>query len=549
MRRLLAVADDKSLSIETARQTAGRLDLWVLVAIITAYIVLAGLYLSRPGLAWDEALYIPLANCLRQWFADLPASFSWQAIHNSLGRYQSHPPLAKYQMAVTLQLFANSMGPLCAARVASVLSTAALLCAVYLFTLFTMGRLAAVCAAVFLILMPRVFANGLLAVLDVPTALSWFVAAALFYLAMERPRLAWAAGLAAALAVSTKVNGLLLPVVLWPWGLYFYRKKALPAILWSLAAMPVVLFAIWPFLWAHPVLNIGKYLGEKFGFVVSAYRRFGVDLATEGDPIHRMMQRTAVPTLYFGRTFTNNLPWHFPVVMTAITTPVGILAAALAGALRWTRERANTRLFSFLIWNIAFWLIVFATPWAGAYDGVRLFLCIFPFIAILAGMGAEWGWKALGRLHLPTWAAAALVGVLVASQSVGLFSYGALGLSYYNILIGGLKGADARGFDATSWGETADPPLLDYINERAPRAAKVAVFPMGRLYAGNLRALGLLRGDIENVGCDDDWDYLIIANRGGFLSEREDLKTLTKKAAVTRWLRGVPVAWVVEKKH
>ena len=254
-----------------------------------------------------------------------------------------------------------------------------------------------------------------------------------------------------------------------------------------------------------------------------------------------------MPTLYFGRTFTGGVPWHFPVVMTAITTPVGILAAAMAGAARWTRERANAPLFTFLIWNIAFWLIVFATPWAGAYDGVRLFLCIFPFIAILAGIGVEWGWKALGRLHFPAWVAAAVLTLLVARQTVGLFSYGALGLSYYNILVGGLKGADAGGFDVTSWGETVDAPLLDYVNEHAPHAAKVAAFPMGKLYAGNLRALGLLRGDIENVDADGEWDYLIIANRGGFLSGREDLRGLTKKAVVTRRLRGVPVAWVLEK--
>jgi 4-amino-4-deoxy-L-arabinose transferase-like glycosyltransferase len=441
------------------------------------------------------------------------------------------------------------MGFLYAARVAGVVTTAVLLGAVYMFTLGVRDRFTAVCATVFLVLMPRFIANGFFAILDIPTALWWFAAAALFYLAMENRKLAWAAGLAAGLALTTKINCLLLPVVLWPWGLYFYRRKAVPAIVWSAVLMPVVFFALWPFLWADPIVNFGKYFGEKFGFVVAVYKWFGVDLATHGDALHRMLQRSAVPVLYVGKVYAGGVPWHYPLVMTAITTPPGILAAAAAGAARWLREREDAALFSFLIVNVAFWLLAFAAGLAEAYDGVRLFLNIFPFVAILAAIGVRWAWQAVAKTPIGVPGAWAVAVLFVASQAGGTLLYGPYGLSYYNRLIGGLKGAERNGFDVTFWGEPADFTMLEYINDHAAQGAKVASFPMGRLYVNNMRAFALIRLDLTPVLTEDDWDFLIIANRGGFLESRGDLKALTADAVVTRKVRGVPAAWLVEKRR
>jgi 4-amino-4-deoxy-L-arabinose transferase-like glycosyltransferase len=469
--------------------------------------------------------------------------------NNTLALYQSHPPLSKYAIALTIQLFTPSLGFLYAARVAGVAALAALLAAVYLFVRALRGRMEALLAVAFLFVMPRVFANSLFAVQDSLTTLLWFAAAALFYLAMENRKLAWVAGLAAGLAMATKINGLMLPLVLWPWGLYFHRKRALPAIIWSAILMPVVFFALWPFLWVAPIINTGKYFGEKFAFVVSLYRLFGVDLTTEGDAASRMMIRSSVWVRYFKTLYPNGPPWHYAVVMTVITTPVTVVAAAAGGAVRWFRERSERAFIAFLAWNVAFWLILFSCGLSKPYDGVRLFLCVFPFVAILAALGAAWAWRSLAALGAPRWAATAALAVYVALSSVGLLRYGAFGQSYYNCCVGGLAGADKIGFDVTFWGETIDAEMLRHLEKIAPPGSRVAAYPMGRLYVHNTIAFGLLGAELRPVEESEDWDFLIIANRGAYLSQRPDLKILTHDAAVVATVRGVPGAWIVERKR
>lgn len=363
------------------------MDLAAPAFILLAFILLAGYYVSRPGLAWDEALLVPNAEVMRLWFAGLPETLSWKRFYDSVGQLTSHPPLPTYLMALTTQLFANSMSRLYAARVASVAQMGALLAAVYFFTLYYRGRLAAAAAAATLLLLPRFFADGMLATFDMPMAFWWFAAAASFYVAMERPRWASVAGLVAGLAVLTKVNGLLIPVVLWPWGLAFHGKRALRAILWSAILMPAVFFALWPFLWQSPHIAIGKYLGEKFPFIVDLYSRFGVDLYRHGDPVHRMMRRVDVPVFYLGKVYMA-APWHYPWVMTAITTPLVALVAAAGGALRWTRERYDSRFYAFLIWNVLFWLGAFSIGLSKPYDGVRLFSSHSP--SWPSSQGSDW---------------------------------------------------------------------------------------------------------------------------------------------------------------
>jgi len=544
----LGAPDKKTPAPEPLEKRPAAGEFIPLAVALVAFFILAGCYISRAGLAWDEALYIPYAETYRLWFAGLPATFNWADFYNSLGRFTSHPPLATYQMAVTMQAFANSMSRLYAARVASVLSMAMLLAAVYFFTLRTRSVLAALATMLFLMLMPNVFAFSILATLDMPMMLWWFAAAALFYAAMDNRKLAWLAGLAAALAFLTKINALALPLVLWPWGLYFHGRKALPAIVWSVVLVPVVFFAFWPFLWAQPLLALGKYFGEKFAFVVSAYAAMGIDLNVAGDVAHRMIRRTDVTALYFGRVYTS-VPWHYSFVMLAITTPLSVFAAAAAGLASFRRANGTLRLLVFLAVNILFWLLAFAVGLVRAYDGVRLFSVIFPFIAVLAGIGVDFLWQCLSKSLAGKMTAALATGLLLLCMCCAFFEYEPFGLSHYNLLVGGLPGAVQEGLPVTYWGETVSDPITNYVNSTAPELAAVAAFPMDTLYVENMRWFGLIRGDLQYVAVSDDWDYLIIANRGDALAEREDIRALTDSAVVTTYVRGVPAAWLVEKKR
>lgn len=169
-----------------------------------------------------------------------------------------------------------------------------------------------------------------------------------------------------------------------------------------------------------------------------------------------------------------------------------------------------------LIGVAVFVLAVFSWPGVPVYDGERLFLMVFPFWAIWVGVGARWlvdppspgerltpvadgegddlgvpfttagtrrmrferqlqeyrrktrpktvdrhattgpgsVWTRSRRLRL--W----VVLSFVALQGVGLIAYAPCHLSYYNMLVGGLAGAEPLGFEATYWGDTVREPML-----------------------------------------------------------------------------------------
>jgi hypothetical protein len=329
--------------------------------------------------------------------------------------------------------------------------------------------------------------------------------------------------------------------------LYFYGRKAWPAIIWTAALMPAMFFALWPFLWWEPGVALGKYFGEKLPFIVSAYGAAGIDLRSSGDALHRMFQRTEVSVLYFGKVYSS-APWHYAAVMTAITTPVVTLAAALLGAVGLARAGRPRRLVSFLAWNVLFWIIVFSCGAARPYDGVRLFAVILPFVAVLAGIGVQFVWERFSRAKADAWRGRIFAALIIAPTMVSFAVIEPWGLSYYNILAGGLAGAARAGMPVTYWGECVDDEISSYVNREAAEGARVAAFPMGILYVENMRYFGLLRADIKQVAVEDDWDYLIIANRGDALAAREDLAGLAASAAVTKRIQGVEAAWLVERK-
>jgi hypothetical protein len=90
--------------------------------------------------------------------------------------------------------------------------------------------------------------------------------------------------------------------------------------------------------------------------------------------------------------------------------------------------------------------------------------------------------------------------LLLISEAAILLAYHPFYLSYYGELIGGLRGAVRRGFEATYWGE-AYLAAVPVLNRRAPFGASVYICPPGvislmRMYQG----AGLLRRDLRWSG-------------------------------------------------
>ena len=428
--------------------------------------LLAVLLGETPGLTWDEPAF-----CVSG-YAYLDGN--WIPNHE-------HPPAAKLLYGAALHLGADRFGPLAPARAVSALLFAAL---VWL-TVWTGRRLfgdrAGLCAGLSLLLMPRVLAHAHLAELDMSMALMWMLAASLSLKGLPGWKGAWILGLLWGLALLTKVNGIFLLVPLLGWGL-LKKDLSWPQALAVIRIGYAVFLAGWPWLWADPVGRIQGYLLDK-------------------------SDRWIVPTLYFGRVYDHAYPpWHFPLVMTAITLPPLILAASAGAGIRLLARREPGA--AWLGLHLAFTLGLACLPGVPRYDGVRLFLAAFPFLALLAGRGLD---LALGSLPGPRWRLGA-AGMLLLLTLPGIVRMDPCLLSYYSPLAGGLEGADRLGMETTYWGDALTP---DFLAALSPGTQGFSTAPMGEDYAAFLAATGWLPRAARPAR---DGEVLLVSGRRSMLS-------------------------------
>jgi hypothetical protein len=215
--------------------------------------------------------------------------------------------------------------------------------------------------------------------------------------------------------------------------------------------------------------------------------------------------------------------------MFAATVPVGLHGLGVLGVAHAIRRRRWGRRETLLAASALFPLALFSLPGVVVYDGERLFLMVFPWWAIFMGLGGHALFEGLTRVRwrarepVSKRAAAVILGVFLAGQGAGLVWFHPYQLSYYNILVGGLWGAERLGLEVTYWGEAVDAPLLEALNRHA-QPGDCAVFAP-TLYRGHAEAVEndylalnpdapLFTGD-PAAGCR----YLVVYNRKPYLRQ------------------------------
>lgn len=218
-------------------------------------------------------------------------------------------------------------------------------------------------------------------------------------------------------------------------------------------------------------------------------------------------RRAALPDIqiiYFGQTYEYTLPWHNAWVLLGITVPVTILLAGAIGIVWGLGRIRRDRLPLYFLVHFLTFPVLRMVPTTPAHDGVRLFLPTFFFLAAFAG----WGTVALARdlsqrARLPAPIAVSVLAALVlAPAAIELARIHPFELSYYNMLIGGPRGAWHRGFELTYWCDAFNGRTLDELNQSLPPGAEVD-FPndlTNPMTFQELQTLGALRGDIELGG-------------------------------------------------
>lgn len=366
-----------------------------------------------------------------------------------------HPPLSRELSGLGYVAFRRFLDPLAAYRIAIVLTYSSLVATVGMLTVRgTRSLTAGIVAAGAVLSIPALFAYGHFANTDMFLAAFWFEAVAALYLYTETDGKAWliAAGLLFGAACATKFTGVLLLPVFVLWLVMRGRRELKPALV-VVALAALVFFATNPVTWVDPIGGAWDYL--KAGM----FRSISVH----------------IPTTYFGEIYGFRGPWHFAFVWTAIVIPLPLLVAVGLGL----SNRKAGGLLSLALVNLGVLYGVTLLPATPLHDGIRLFLAAFPFLCLLAGLGASRASRFLVERG-PAWissrprvAAAGIVLLILAFPVARTVQYHPYELSYFNALVGGVRGAERSGLEVTTQKEVLNRSVLRDLQAVIPDSAVI----------------------------------------------------------------------------
>ena len=204
-------------------------------------------------------------------------------------------------------------------------------------------------------------------------------------------------------------------------------------------------------------------------------------------------------------------------------------------------------LLALFLAQLIFFYFVLILPTSPKYDGVRLFLPVFPFFACFAGIGFD---RIINSFYLYLERVCSERLVLAKRKIIGgiflisifppalhLAIIQPYYLEYFNGLIGGVRGAHKLGFDTTYWMSSLSRHVRNDINE-LPSYLKVATFPPYYSYFYYLQKQGLLKKEL--LFTPENPDLLILIPRQGKFDEETWERYLSARPIYTASLEGVP---------
>jgi len=464
--------------------------------------------LADAGITWDEPLYMKASRGYMTWLGilrrDPGEAFSDAAIVRWWVQdptLELHPPLGKFLSGITWAAFRGFLGDVSALRVSNAVLYSVLVGLVFAMVSTEYGTLSGVFAAMSLLCMPRMFFHAHLANIDTTVATTWFLAMWVFWRLESRsdPGAILASGLFFGLALATKMNAIVIPLV---WGTHVLLAKRVWRGLVRVGLICVVgagvFVGTWPWLY-HDLPN-------RLLYYVSMASRFA--------------ER---PQYYLGQTLPH-VTWHYPFVLTAVVIPLAVVAMSLIGTAHVLRRRDDSGVGRLFVLNALAPLVFAATGLQAAYSGERHFIPAYPYLACLAGVGFGATWKMLrSRAHTLyqladsrrlQMASALGLGLLLLPAAISIWQMHPYQLSYYSELIGGLPGATRLGLETTFWCETYQA-ALPYLNGHA--ATSATVWAENPFVMRAYQDQGRLREDLQIIGGDtvpvDRADYAVVQMR------------------------------------
>lgn len=383
----------------------------------------------------------------------------------------------------------------------------------YLFLLESEGLSTALIGFFFLALLPRYFGDLHNNMKDVPQSAVFALAIWMYWrlLNWRRPKDLVFAVTAFAIAFNMKINTLFVPAIALSWTIvvlltntkkYLRRpmlhikKKDLIILCSYFLLAPLTAFALWMPFWNDPIERL-LYL---FRFFQDNTRNLEV--------------------LFFGTIYrsTINVPWYYPYGYLAITTPLPILVFFFIGLMRLLRQIKKNQLGLLLILWFFIPLARYLNPKIGVIDGIRHFEEVIYPLSAIAAIGAVSLVRFFNNITMKQFnnrrkrfITVGATGLAVAYLLWINISYHPYQISYFNELVGGIRGALGK-FDIDYWGTSQKNAIL-WLNAHAPKGSVVHIVMAPEAAATYLRP-DLLR--LVNTRGFDAADFVVVLNRQSF---------------------------------
>ena len=451
---------------------------WVLPAAIFASIW-AFLVVTSPGIpiVWDEHQYLFRAQRIREWFSLQQFPFWRESIRANwlfISYAEGHPAGFAIPIALGQWLAGPWTDPLTAARLGPITLFSAASTAVALRLLKDCGIVAAVVAPVALLTFPRLFSEAHFATQDGQLTAWWLV---LWVVQASVPSTArdtvrW--GVVLGLTTAVKFTGWLAWAPTIASQLIHRNFAAVSRLLVILPVALVVFFVLNPPLWHDPIAGMTEHFSRSLNRATS---------------VNIQMQ-------FLGRIYhlEDPLPWYNTLVWLVFVTPIATLVLGMVGL--WHAIAKPTVWSVTLILHWVTMMIVRALPSAPPHDGIRLFLPAFGFWCVFAGIGAQRIVEASRTLSSAPrrWAVRSALVVALAAGAINLARYYPQTLSHYNVIAGGLRGANDKGMEAAYWWDGLDEDALGWLNDHTASDEAIAFSSIYNV--GRLKEWGKLRPEV-----------------------------------------------------
>ena len=229
---------------------------------------------------------------------------------------------------------------------------------------------------------------------------------------------------------------------------YGRRSLLLVASYWVVALS--ISYLTWPNLWEDPIHRFLQSLRLLAEF-----------------PSHAVLFRAVIHS-------SRELPWDYLPTLLGVQLTEPLLLLLIPGLFMASRafiKDARGQLFLLVacLWFLLPFLgsVVFGLP---LYDNFRQVLFVLPPLFLIAGLAIDRVWS-LARLPIGRMA---LAGLLLSPSLAGIMELRPYEYVYYNHLVGGTNGS-ADLFPHDYWC-TSYREAMEWVNETAPRGAKVAIY-------------------------------------------------------------------------